>query len=377
MSLKLFLLSVLLPATAQATSLLGVSNPADLPPADARQTHVAAHYFAANDLVAVQAFGGDWNGAYTPRDGVNLGLLSGRLETGFTRDAWRLALLYRSEVLIESNRDTADVVHHNKQRLTMPADRSFDLSLRAEGFDADGIRLDKAFDLPLAHDRKLVLGAGISLLHGRTLRRSQMAGAALSTLSGYRYSATLEDSYTEATYPYIRPATPYGQGYALDMGAKMVWANRAQLMLAVNDLLGEIRWHDMPHTRETANSANLAYDPSGYIYYHPSVSGINDINRRTLVQRLTPKFYGKAVVPISRWEFFAATDALKGYWFPQLGITSHLAGSRKITLDYETRFRTLGLNLTDRWYYLSLRSDNTSPGRAKAYGLSAGIHIEL
>ncbi|MBI5660280.1 MAG: hypothetical protein HZC43_12225 [Nitrosomonadales bacterium] len=303
--------------------------------------------------------------------------MNARVEGGATYDSWRIAALYRKEILIESGRDTTDMVYYNKQRLSVPAGRAMEINLRVEGFDADGIRLDKGFVLSHENGRIISAGAGISLLRGRSVRIGRADGTASTTVTGYSYNATVEDSHSKATYPFIRNAAPIGQGYALDVGAKVVWNNGSHLELAANDLVGEMRWENMPYTIETANSATLARDASGYIYYNPTVSGMNDLNRRTITQKLAPKLHAQFTYPVSSFDFSAGTEWMKGYWFPQAGVAYRLNENWKTTLDYDVRFKTLGLGFKHRWFYLDLRSDSTSLNKAKAYGLAGGVNVSF
>lgn len=43
----------------------------------------------------------------------------------------------------------------------------------------------------------------------------------------------------------------------------------------------------------------------------------------------------------------------------------------------DLRFKTVGLLLEHPWFYVGLRSDAFDLGAAKAYGLTAGIHLAL
>lgn len=369
-----FCLLTFLSGTAHA-DLLNLSNPADMAGNQGMRAYADGHYFVGSDYIAVKEFSDNWNGAYTPGGGANLAMLNARAEAGVSYDSWRLAALYRKEILIESSRDTTDMVYYNKQHLSVPAGQSFEVDLRVEGFEADGARLDKGFILSQANDMAISAGAGISLLRGRSVRIGRADGAASTTITGYTYNATVEDSNSKATYPFIRDATPIGHGYALDVGAKVIWGGGSHLELAANDLIGEMRWENMPHTIETANSATLARDASGYIYYNPTVTGMNDLNRRSITQKLNPKLHAQFTYPASNFDISVGTGWMKGYWFPQAGAAYRLNENWKATLDYDARFKTLGLGLKHRWFYLDLRSDSSSLGKAKAYGLAGGVNI--
>jgi hypothetical protein len=356
---------------------LGISNPADIAGQQGASVFSAGHYFAGSDYIAVNQFSNDWNGAYSPRNGANLAILNARIEAGTIYNSWRLVTLYRKEIIIESGRDITNIVYYNKQHLSVPAGQSFNIDLRVEGFDADGIRLDKGFVLPRINEVALSAGAGISLLRGKSARIGRVDGTASSTLAGYVYDATIEDSNSKASYPFIRDATPSGQGYALDVGLKAAWPNGSLLEVAANDLLGEMRWDNMPYTIETANSATLARDPSGYIYYNPTVTGWNDLNRRSFTHKLNPKVNAQFTYPLGTWEASAGTDWMKGYWFPQLGMTYQLNETWQTSLDYDVRFNSLGLGIKHKLFYLNLRSESASLGTARAYGLAGGVKVSF
>jgi len=365
---------LLLSGTAQA-DLLELSNPADMAGKQGVGVYASAHYLMASDFTAAKNFSGNWSGSYSPRNDTNLALGIIRAETGVTYDSWRLAGLYRKEQLIEANRDTVDMVYYNKQHLTVPAGRTFNTSLRIEGFEAKGLRLDKGFELAGNDDASLSLGAGISLLQGSKVRIANADGTVTSTATGYTYNTTLNDSNSRASYPFIRPATPDGNGYALDLGAKIIWAKGARLDFAVNDLFGQMTWRNMPNTTETANTATLARDAAGYIYYNPILSGANDINRRTIVQRLAAKAHTRFTYPVADFDLFAGTGWMKGYWFPELGAAYRINENWQTTLDYDTRFKTIGFGIQHKYGRLSARSSSLTLGSANAYGLNAEIRV--
>ena len=367
-----FCVLVFLSGEAHA-DLLGISNPADMAGKQGISIYTDGHYFAGDDYVAVNQFSDNWNGSFTPRNGMNLAVLSARVETGASYDSWRVAALYRQEILIASNRDITDMMYYNKQHLSVPNGQSFNINLQVEGFDADGVRLDKGFILPQINGIALSAGAGISLLSGHSVRIGQVNGTAASTITGYAYNATVEENYWKASYPNLSNATPIGQGYALDMGAKAVFPNGARLDLAANDLLGQMRWDNIPYINDTANSATLTRDSSGYISYNPTVSGID--YRRTLTQKLDTKLHAQLTYPVSNFDLSAGTDWTKGFWLPQVGATYRLNANWKATLDYDTRFSSVGLGIEHKWFYLNLRSESVSLGNSKAYGLAGGARV--
>lgn len=374
-----FCILCLLSSTACA-DLLGLSNPAEMAGKQGWGGHSAAHYLVATDFTAASGFNGNWSGSYTPRNNTNLAIGITQVEAGVRYDSWRLVGIYRQEQLIEASRDMLDLVYYNKQKLTIPAGQTFNTNLRIEGFEAQGLRLDKGFAFDLNDDVSLSLGAGISLLQGTRVRLANANGSVTSTATGYTYNATVEDSNSRASYPFAafpvtRPGTPQGDGYALNLGAKVVWAKGARLDFAVNDLFGQMTWRNMPHTIETANSTTIARDAAGNIYYNPTLNGANDINRRTIVQKLATKVNTRLTYPVSDFDLFAGTGWIMGYWLPELGTTYRMNEYWKTSLDYDTRFKTIGLGIQHRYGRLSVRSSSTTLSNAHAYGFNAEIHI--
>lgn len=370
------LASTVFVSTAQA-DLFELSNPADMAGKQGWGTYASAYELMATDFVAAKNFDGNWGQSYSPRDGTNLAIGMARVEAGVTYDSWRLSGIYRSEQIITANRDLVDMVYYNKQHQSVAAGQTFNAILNAEGFVARGMRLDKGFELKLNDNTGLSLGAGISLLQGTRARFANASGTAASTASGYSYSATLNDSNSRATYPYIRPGTPEGSGYALDLGAKIIWTQGAHLDLAVNDLFSQMTWHNMPNTMETANSATLARDAAGYIYFNPTLTGTNSINRMTIVQKLPAQANAQFTYPAGNFDLFAGTGWMMGCWFPQFGTSYRINDDWKTSLDYDTQFRTIGIGIEHKYFMLGARSSNLVIGNAQAYGLNAAIHIPL
>lgn len=365
---------LLLSSTAQA-DLLGLSNPADMAGKQGISAYTNAHYLMATDFTAAKNFSGNWSGTYSPRSDTNLAIGMARVEAGMTYDSWRLAGLYRAEELIAASRDLVDMLYYNKQKLTMPAGRTFNTSLRIEGFEAMGLRLDKGFSADVNDNVGLSLGLGVSLLQGTRVRIANADGSATSTANGYTYNTTLSDSNSRASYPFIVPGTPDGTGYALDMGAKIVWKNNARIDFAVNDLLGQMTWRNMPNTIETANSTTIARDAAGYIYYNPTLNGKNDLNRRTIVQKLSAKANTRFTYPVADFDLFAGTSWMSGFWFPELGTSYRINDNWKTSLDYDTRFKTIGLGIEHKYGRLSARSSSSTLSNANAYGLNAEIRL--
>ncbi len=357
--------------------MLNLSNPADVAGLTGTKAYASANFFAGSDYTPVKEFTGNWNGPFTPQSGKNLTISEGRMEAGASYGSWRIAALYREEVVVDSNLDTATIVYDNKHHIPVPAGQNFAVNLNMQGFEAKGVRLDKGFLFNGQDGTAYSLGAGLSLLQGTRVRMTNADGSAASTVSGYTYNATLQDQNSRATYPFITNATPLGQGYALDLGGKISWKNGSHLDLAANDILGQMRWTNMPYTIETANSATLTRNAAGYIVYNPTLQGFNDVNRRTIVQNLLTKVSAEYTHPFSNIDLTAGTDWVTGYWLPQAGLAYHFASDWKASMNYDLRFKSVGLGIRNRWFHIDLLTDSTNFSTAQAVGFDAGINLSF
>lgn len=369
------------PLLGHADGLLAVNNPAKN--GLERQVYASGVAFAANDQVAMQQYGGDWQGAYTPRNGTNLGLLAARAESGVQWHGFRLGALYRAEALVEANRDTSDLVRQYTNNSGYDVGRVYQLDLRIRGFEADGSRLSKSFQLHLGESWQMDLGAGLSYLHGKRIKLETVSGQAITLNSqDVNASASLNDTDSQMNItdlekfnaPYGRLATPSGQGYALDAGMVLHHsASGFSAELAVADLAGSMDWKNLPNNVADISTANKYYDANGYVQFNPSATRTSSY--RNLTQNLDPKLWLAANYPIGDYTVQGATSYTSGYWFPQAGIKYQFNPQWGGDADYDFRFNSVGLTLRHRWFFLGLRTDSTSIDKAKAYGLSAGVNV--
>lgn len=248
-------LCVFVTCTSRA-DVLGLSNPAEVTEYQGVNAFVAGNFFAGCDYIPVKEYSGNWSNAYTPRDGMNLAISSGRLESGISWNTWRLAVLYREDLMIESSKDTTNLAYYNKQGSAIPSGHAFNVNLKIQGFDANGIRLDKGMVIFQDERKSVSMGAGLTLLHGLNVRIANANGTASSNTNGYSYNVTAQDAYSNATYPFISNGAPAGQGYALNIGTRINWVSGMRIDLAANDVMGMMRWRNMPYTTETLDPVN-------------------------------------------------------------------------------------------------------------------------
>lgn len=373
--------ALLLPLAAQAEGLLAIDNPAAH--GAANQAYAQIEAFAANDQVALREYGGDWNGSYTPRSGVNLGLAALRAESGVQWSGYRLGALWRGEALVQTNRDTSDLVQQYKTSAGYTTNRTYALDYQLKGFEADGARLSKRFGTEGFGAWQADWGVGLSYLRGQRITLNTVGGEVV-TLNTKDFNATarqaMSDSQMNTTdlasfnAPFGRQASASGTGYAVDLGMVLQHpASGARVELAVADLLGAIAWRDLPTNVSRYSTTTKYYDANGYLNIYPTSTRTSSY--QNLQQVLEPKWLASVSYPLGAVEVSGLASFTQGYWFPQVGVGYALLDTWRVKVDYDLRFGTLGLSLAHPWFAVSLRTDNLNTDLARAYGLAASINI--
>jgi hypothetical protein len=364
-----------------AEGLLAVDNPAKN--GQGNKAYAALEAFEGNDQVAMRQYDGDWQGNYTPRDGTNIGLLAVRAETGVQWRGYRLGVLYRADALVETNRDTSDLVQQYKTESGYNVGRAYQLDYKIRGFEANGARLSKSVQHDLNSHWQMDLGLGLSYLRGQRVKL-QTASGQVVTLNTKDFNAGVKlnnsDSNIDTTdldsfnAPYGRLVAPSGQGYALDAGLVLQHKESgASIELAVADLSGRMDWKNVPNNASDYSTATKYYDADGFVQFNPSASRIS--RYQDLSQKLDPKVWLALNYPIGNFELQGASSYTRGYWFPQVGVKYRFTPKWFANADYDVRFNTIGLSIHHQWFYFGLRMDGSSADTAKAYGLNAGINI--
>jgi hypothetical protein len=366
-------LALSLPACADG--LLALVNPAERAMSSVNlDMAFSAQSFMATDYTSVRHFTDDWRGSYTPREGKNLAVSFMRADVSAQYESWSVGYFYRQEILLESNKDTTDIAHANKTKTPVQAGRTYVINLALNGFETQGVRLDKAFAWKMGNTLDVTFGIGTSLMNGQRARFGQAQGNALSTATGYTYNLNMTDSNSQMTYPFMPSGEVSGTGYAFDLGLRLLWQDGKRLDIAINDLAGEIRWQNLPETTMNASSASSTYDSQGYIVLNPAVSGQNKRVEKTQkldtkggIQFHSPLAYGIAANFGMEW--------INDNIFPRYGLSYVATSGIGVMADYDYRFKTFGLGATWKYMYLSARTQNMYLDRSRGYGVGAGLAL--
>lgn len=328
--------------------------------------------FMANDLTPLRNIDTDWSRDYSPRSGTNLAVVSSRIELGVEWQGFRLGTISRNEWLAEAQRDIADIVRADRQKTNYDLRRTYDLGYALRGFSADGLKLSKAFSHAVKENWTLDWGVAVSALRGKRVRMETIAGSATAT-GGRNYTATVDwtrdyshtDTIAEGYAAAFQAGTPAGRGYAIDLGLSLGRDDGLRLDWTWADAVGRMRWNDIPEKTLSGTTAIAGTFPGGRKV------------RVELEDRLMSKHALVLSMPINQAHLELADTYAKGYHFPRLGVRQRYGNDWATRLDYDFRFKTVGVALMHRWFYLNLQSDSLRFSQAKALGLGLGVRIEF
>lgn len=334
--------------------------------------YASLHYFTASDWTAIRDISGDWTRRYAPRDGRNMALAFLRAETGVRHGAWRIGYQYRHEAIIDTSRDTLDLLYLQKNNLPIPAGRNFEVSLDAEMFEVEGPRLQHSFEFGAAGTSRLRALLGLSLLKGSRMRSGAVKGTAAQTSPGtYAFDLEWSDFYSRKTYPFLTPGSPSGSGHALDAAFEFQWNDDNHIAISVIDLDSRMTWRDVPSTEARAQSATATRDAQGHIVYLPAVAGQN--RRQAHVQKFDPKLqirYARETGPLT---MAAGVLVIRGMPMPQLSLGYRMGEHWRLALGHEFRFGSTSVVLRYRALSIALSADSTKLDHARALGFSAQL----
>ena len=286
---------IALSATGVSAQVLQVSNPADAAQALAPHWFASAYSLDVNTfastagvshLLGDQAFLGDIQ--YAPRDGKNFAIRETQVAIGYQAAGWRVSIFQRQSLWLDIEQKTLDLLYANMAQRSLDPYLTFAIDAQFTGYQSRGLKLEKAMVFPVVGEQTLTLGAGINILTGTDLRLIDAKGNANQTVAGFRYSLNTDDSFSDASYPYIRPASVSAQGYSVDWGLRYRINTNHSVALAVNDDFSTMIWRNMPNTQLLVSNEEISKDEYGF--RRPTLSGQNDINRRTITQVLEPRY---------------------------------------------------------------------------------------
>ena len=321
--------------------------------------------YSYSEPVSIRSGLGDWDGQFY---GGDRQWSHNWVEAGYHFGRWSISALYRRDIWLDTNNDTAELYYLATNKLPLEPGREYDLALSGYSFSGLGVR---AAWISHASDR-LTVSWGFSVLNADDLLDGQFTGTATALADNdYEYEAEVDYVYSKDVL-FNRPvARPDGMGASLDVSASYKPMSGVTLSATVVDLLGAIWWQEAPFTRATAFSDRRGYDENGYIIVEPAISGVEGIHKH-YTQRLLPRaMLGIQAIVTPAWQ----AQAEYRYQYEQglLGLgASRSIGTNKIGVLIWPSVRAVGLNV--EWgrvgFSLALDDVNLDDARTLWLGLT-------
>jgi len=328
------------------SGVLHVDNPAELAETTASQGFALAHALEANTFMANSGMGPMFAGEvykgdvkYAPRSGKNLAISQSMLALGYERPGWRFSAFKKQDAWLEIEEKTLDVLNANMAGRSLPSAQAMPVGVQFAGYEATGIKVEKAFGFQGLGQQTWALGLGLSALMGNSLRLTEANGTVQQTNAAYLFNVNTNDSASSASYPYIRDAKVSAEGYALDVGATYRLNAQQKLGFAVNDALSAVVWRNMPNTQMTLNNQQVGKDENGFA--KPSLTGTNDVNRRVITQTLEPKYQVDWVHADANRRWRVVGQSMRSHAMAGLSHGLRLTGEHWLELGWESYFNAL------------------------------------
>lgn len=353
-------------SSAVAVDPLAIQSPAHI--GIAREFYAEAGAFLGSDIAPIVQLRKDWAEDYSPRTGNNLALISARAEAGVQWQGFRLGYVSRQEWFAQATKDAADIVHAEKRQADYDNGRHYDVGYRLRGFTANGYRLGKAFAHDLSAGWTAHWGIAASVLRGSKVRREDISGDAVGT-GGQSYAATADwrrdysNMNTTSFAPAFRDGQPDGRGYAGDFGLRLERNDGLRFEYTVNDLLGRMHWTSIPEMTLSGTNIFAGTLPGGRMI------------RVDFNETLPRKQMFLASVPIQAAQVELSDSTAHGYHFPRIGLRPRWNLGWETLLDYDFRFKSIGVALSHHWFFFNIQSDALNLNKARAFGLRFGLRV--
>ena len=340
--------------------------------------------FDAADAVPVRNFSGRWDD-YAPRAGRNAALESAQAELSATRGAWEIALVGRTDFIIDATRGAYDVVRADKRRETPPAGSRFDAAVDATGIVWAGARAAHTWAFGGSSDASGAargvwqFSGGLTLLSVRRVETIDARGHADfdGTTYAFEASGTRKDSFREFE-GYGRPRST-GAGLSADFGVAWRPAADTVVNLSVVDALSTLRVDNVATEQVDATSATTSIGADGFLAARPLLSGRYSATSVRL--RLAPKVSLLAghAFDTARGSMLAGmrVEQVRGLTLPAAWSVVPLTRGLALQIDAELRFRSIGVGLAGRHGGVFVRTRSLAIAGTRALGWQAWVEVPL
>lgn len=232
---------------------------------------VETRAWALAEPVPIKAYAQDWD---APLQSGSDGFALLEAETGWQQGPWRIGWVWQRQYGLRASRDTAVLYHLSKNEAAATPGREYQLQLRAQTYEARGLRVGHAWAFAPTATQSLSLQPSLTVWRGDLHEDGGLRGVAVADANGeLDYAADLQHFYSVDPLLDRRIDRPRGEGASLDLLAQWQWRDQWSVALDARNLLGRIWWSEAPFTLGTLQSNTRQTDSQGNVSFQPSLSG--------------------------------------------------------------------------------------------------------
>ncbi len=325
---------------------------------------------AHSPVQPIAAFISDWD---APLDSGDHAYLQGRADLK-VRPAGSMisyGLGWRYDYLMTFSEETAEVYWQYENKQPASSSQLYPLFLDAKHNERFGANV--GFTQPLSSNWQLTTHAniwqGLHALEGKVSGNLTTRVLPDSEISNIRDSVDKANAYID--YYYDKPALgeenlnwnpdkPSGYGYSLDLQVAGKLSDKTQVIISGYDVLGRMRWKDMPSTRYA-----LDYDVNGRPLY--TIEG--QLDTKDVTQTLPWRVEGSLIHQLNnQWQLGAHAQVNDIQDLYQLSAGYHLtANNYPMTIIglIEPQTKALGIALDSKYGGIKLLTDDIDAEKAK------------
>lgn len=334
------------------------------------QPYLTVGSLSYSEPVSVNSAIKDLSGKFTPGDTA---FTRNRLELGLQKGNWQFALLDRYDYHLKLHPDTAQLMHSEKNHLTLDLNRTYMVDIRANHLHATGIKTAYYF----RPTERVTLKLTGNLLYGTALLNGEISGSlATRTDDSFLLQTTIDYNYSDDVLLNRQVENPSGIGLSIDLALDWQASEKMVFSARFDDLANRIFWNSAPYTLATGTSATTHFDENGLLAVHPRLSGVEA--QRSHTQRLPVhtiltgyyKINPRIVLVVDAMHLMATT-------LPAIGYRLQLEDKSFFSLKYGPKNKALSLAYERENLSIKLESDALSFKDAHTIGLTLSYQLPL
>ena len=255
-----------------------------------------ADSFTYSETVSIHSALNDWEGKGFDRGERQWSW--NWLELGITWRGISLGYVIREDYDIRFSEDLSELYWLTSNKQSLPENRSYEIDLSANHFQAEGVRLSFSDDYAIGENTRLTFGVGVAFYRADDLISGYIEGDATTIdENDYQYNANLYYHYSQDVLFERQVMEPQGEGCSFDFTLG-VSHEKHDFFVNVKDFKGRLYWQQAPYTVGVIDSDKKEYDENGYVIINPTLSGFEGIDDE-YVQELEPRILAHYSLSVS------------------------------------------------------------------------------